>query len=109
MYSLLSHAFHANSSCMAALKAYLLNHQVHELLDHHKSETRYQSKKLAFDVDKFITTMCSVAPDLWELVCEITQSKNERKGCSASVNKSLFVGCIKHLCRAYIVSLVICH
>ena len=63
--------------------------------------------KLAFDVDKFVATMHSVAPDLWELVCEITQSVNERKGRSASVNKESFAGRIKHLRRAYIVSLII--
>ena len=34
--------------------------------------------------------LCVVAPDLWKLVCEITQSKNERKGRSASVNESSF-------------------
>ena len=107
MYSLLSHALHANSSCTAAPQAYLLNHQVHELVDHQKSETRDQSMELAFDVDKFVATVRSVAPDLWELVCEITQSKNERKGRSASVNESSFAGRIKHLRRAYIVSLII--
>ena len=53
--------------------------------------------KLAFDVDKFVATVRSVAPDLWELVCEITQSVNERKGRSASVNKESFAGRIKHL------------
>ena len=43
VYSLLSHALHANSSCTAAPQAYLLNHQVHELVNHQKNETRDQS------------------------------------------------------------------
>ena len=99
MYSL-SHALHANSSCTAAPQAFLLNHQVHELVDHQKGETRDQSMKLAFDVDKFVATVRSVAPDLWELVYEITQSKNDCKGRCASINESSFAGCIKHLRRA---------
>ena len=61
---------------------------------------------LAFDVEMFVATVCSVAPDLWELVCEITQSVNEHKGRSASVNKDSFAGRIKHLRRAYIVFLM---
>ena len=106
IYSLLSRALHANSSC-AAPQAFLLNYQVYELVNHQKSETRDQSMKLAFDVDKFVATVRSVAPDLWELVCEITQSVNERKGRSASVNKDSFASRIKHLRRTYIVSLII--
>ena len=109
MYSLLSHALHTNSSCTAAPQAYLLNHQVLELVDHQKSETKDHSMKLVFDVDKFVATVCSVTPDLWELVCEITHSKNECKGHSASVNESSFAGRIKHLRRAYIVSHNLCH
>ena len=93
MYSLLSHALHANSSCTAASQAYLLNHQVHELVNHQKNETRDQSMKLAIDVDKFVATMRSVAPDLWELVCEITQSVNECKERSTSVDRVI--------CRSY--------
>ena len=107
MYSLLSHALHANSSCTAAPQAYLLNHQVHELVIHQKSEIKDKSMKLAFDVDKFVATVRSAAPHLWELVCGITQSKNECKGRSASVNESSFASCMKHLRRAYIVSLII--
>ena len=46
--------------------------------------------KLAFDVDKFVTMVQSIAPELWEHVCKLTQSVNEHKGRSAS-------GQIKHL------------
>ena len=45
MQSLLSHTLHANSSCA--------NHQVHELVNHQKSESSDQSMKLAFDVVAF--------------------------------------------------------
>ena len=63
--------------------------------------------KLAFDVDQFVEMVQSIAPDLWEHVCKLTQSVNERKGRSASVKESTFAGRIKRLCRAYLVSLII--
>ncbi len=110
MYALLSHTLHANSSCTASSQAYhthLLNHQVHELVNHQKIESRDQSMKLAFDVDKFVVTIRSIAPELWEHVCKLTQSINECKGRSASVNDSTFSGRIKHLRQAYLVSLIV--
>ena len=108
--TLLSHTLYANSSCTAAFQIYetnLLNHQVHELVNHQKSESRDQSIKLAFDVDKFVASICSIAPELWEHVCKLTQSVNERKGRSAYVNDSTFSGRIKYLHQAYLVSLII--
>ena len=63
--------------------------------------------KVAFDVDRFVANVHSIAPEFWEHVCKLTQSVNERKGRSASVNDSTFAGHIKHLCRAYLVSLII--
>ena len=86
MRTLLSHTLHANSSYTAAFQAYetnLLNYQVHELVNHQKSESRDQSMKLAFDVEKSVATVRSIAPELWEHVCKLTQSVNERKGRSA--------------------------
>ena len=67
----LSHTLHANSSCTDASQAChtnLLNHQVHELVNHQKCELRDQSMKLAFDVDKFVATVQSIATKLWEHV-----------------------------------------
>ena len=63
--------------------------------------------KLAFDVNYFSASVCSIAPELWEHVCRLTQSINERKGRSASVKDSTLAGRIKHIHRAYLVSLVI--
>ena len=63
--------------------------------------------KVAFDVDQFVDTVKAIAPDLWEHVCELTQSVNERKGRSASVKEDSFVGRIKRLRRTYLVSLII--
>ena len=105
----LSRTLHANSSCTAASQAYSnhLNYQVHELVNHQKSESSNQSMKLAFDVDQFVTTIRSVAPELWEHICKITESVNERKGRSASVNDSTFAGHIKRPRRAYLVSLIL--
>ena len=65
--------------------------------------------KLAFDVDQFVDTLCSIAPELWEHVCKLTQSINERKGRSASVKESTFTGHIKHLRRASLVSHTLYH
>ena len=64
--------------------ANLLNHQVHKLVNHQKSESRDQSLKLAFDDDQFVATVRSIAPELWKHVCKLTQSVNECKGHSAS-------------------------
>ena len=63
--------------------------------------------KLAFDVDQFVDTVQFIAPDLWEHVCELTQSVNERKERSATMKDSTFAGFIKHLRRAYLVSLIV--
>ena len=109
MQSLVSHALHASSGC-ATSQAYhtiSLNHQVHELASHQKTQSSDQSMKVAFDVDQFVDTVKAIAPDLWEHVCELTQSVNERKGHSASVKEYSFAGHIKRLRRAYLVSLIL--
>ena len=69
---------------------------MHELVNHQKTASNDQSMKLAFNVDQFVDTVKSVAPELWEHVCKITQSVNELKGHSASVTNNTFAGCIKH-------------
>ena len=51
--------------------------------------------------------MRSIGPELWERVHKLTQSVNEHKGRSSSVKDSTFAGRIKHLCRAYLVALVL--
>ena len=58
----------------------------------------------SFDVDQFVAT---VGSNLWQHVCELTQSVNERRGHSAAVNESTFTGHIKRLRRAYLVSLIL--
>ena len=106
MQSLISHSLHASSGC-ANSQAYhtiSLNNQVHELANHQKTQSSDQSMKLAFDVDQFVDTVKSIAP---EHVCDLTQSVNERKGRSASIKEDSFAGCIKRLRRAYLVSLII--
>ena len=62
--------------------------------------------KFAFDVDQFVDTVRSIAPDPWDHVRKLTQSLNERKGCCASTKESTFAGHIKHLHRTYLVSLI---
>ena len=68
MHTLLSHTLHANSSCTVTSQAYSnhLNHQVHELVNHDKSESSNQSMKLASDVDRLVSAVRSVALELWE-------------------------------------------
>ena len=65
--------------------------------------------KLAFDVDKFVASVRSIAPELWEHVCRLTQSINERKGRRASVKDSTLAGRIKHLSGISGVSSDLCH
>ena len=84
-----------------------LNNQVHQLINHQKGQCSDQSMKLAFIIDQFVGIVQSIAPDLWDHVCKLTQSVNERKGRSASVKDGTFSGHIKHLRRAYLVSLII--
>ena len=48
----------------------------------------------------------SIAPGLWEHICILTQSVNERKGRSAAVDKTSLSGRIKQLRRAYLLSLI---
>ena len=51
-----------------------LNSQVH---NHQKSKSDDQSMKLAFDVEKYVDTVKSIAPEMWEHVCNLTMSVNE--------------------------------
>ena len=61
--------------------------------------------KFAFDVDQFVDTIRSIAPELWDHVCTFIQSLNECKGCCVSTKDSTFAGRIKYLRRAYLVPL----
>ena len=57
---LISHTLHANSCCAADSQAYhtnSLNNQVHQLVNHQKSQSSNQCMKLAFDVDQFVDTV----------------------------------------------------
>ena len=72
-----------------------------------KSQCKDQSMKLAFDVDGFVDSVRSVAPELWELVTKVTQSVNESRGRSASVNETSLSGRMKHVRRAYLMSLIL--
>ena len=110
MHSLLSHSLHTNSSCTPISQSSdssSLNSKVHKLINHLLGQSNDQSMKLAFDVDQFVTTVRSVAPELWEHVCKLTQSVNEHRGRTASVKESSFAGRIKRLRRVYLVSLIL--
>ena len=87
----------------------LLNRSVHHVISHmlNKSINCDQSMKLLLDVDNFISDVCSIAPELWEHICILTQSVNECKGRSAAIDEKSFAGQIKRLRRAYLVSLIL--
>ena len=59
------------------------------------------------DLDAYINEVCSVAPELWDLEYNLTMSINERKGRKAAKVEDTFAGRIKHLRRAYIVSVLL--
>ena len=89
---------------LTTVHANFLNSQVHKLVNHQKSKSDDQSMKLAFDVEKYVDTVKSIASEMWEHVCNLTMSVNERKGRSASVKKSALTSSIN---RAYLVSLIL--
>ena len=59
------------------------------------------------DVDKFIKTASSAAPELWQHICTLTQSVSERKGRTVAAADHRFAGFIKRVCRAYLLSVIL--
>ena len=86
-----------------------LNRSVHRVISHmlNKSIDCDQSMKLLLDVDILISDVCSIAPELWEHICILTQYVNECNGRSAAIDEKSFAGQIKWLRRAYFVSLIL--
>ena len=67
MQVLLSNSLYDNSSCAPISKdcdTSFLNTKVHEVIKHQKSLSHDHSMKLAFDVDRFVTLVQSIAPEL---------------------------------------------
>ena len=50
--------------------------------------------------------VCTITPELWEFVCKLTMSKNERKGRKAAIAQDTFSGKIKLLRRSYLLSVI---
>ena len=65
------------------------------------------SQLIVLDVDSFIDDVCSIAPDLWEHIRILTQSVNERKGRKAATSKNSYASRLKHVRRAYLLSVVL--
>lgn len=59
------------------------------------------------DVDKFIKSASSAAPELWQHICTLTQSVSERKGRTVATADHRFAGFIKRVCRAYLLSVIL--
>lgn len=109
MQTLLSYSLHVNSICEPTYQPVdvgFLNRKIHEVIKHQK-RCSDPLMKLAIDVEGFVDTVRSLAPELWDHVTKLTQSVNERRGRSASVSEASFSGRIKHLRRAYLVSLIL--
>ena len=63
LQTLLSFSLHANSNCapiFQTVDAAFLNRKVHEVINHQKSQCNDQSMKLAFDVEGFVSAVCSL-------------------------------------------------
>ena len=84
-----------------------LNTSVHKLAKHFSSHISDPSTSLVLDLDAYINEVCSVAPELWDLVCNLTMTVNERKGRKAATAEDTFAGKIKRLRRAYILSVLL--
>ena len=83
------------------------NTSVHKLAKHFSSHVSDLTTSLVLDLDAYINEVCLVAPELWELVCNLTMTVNKRKGKKAATAKDTFTRRIKHLCRAYILSVIL--
>ena len=56
---------------------------VHKLTKHFSSHTSDPNTSLVLDLDAYINEVCSVAPELWDLVCNLTMTIDcqWKKGC----------------------------
>lgn len=121
-YILLSHALGSNTgvnqgdqhsqgeNTYQGVNAYNdhLNTQVHLLVSHLISEANTDaSLSTALDVEKFFKHVQCVAPDAWEHVCLLTHSVNECKGRKSAVEEDSLSVRIKHLRRAFLLSVVL--
>ena len=85
-----------------------LNVGVNKLVQQLVAESRQDPDVLMdVDVDKFINTASSAAPELWQHICTLTQSVNERKGRTAATAEHSFAGRIKKVRRAYLLSVIL--
>ena len=73
-----------------------------------EKQTRLVRKQTRFILTLPVAgAVCSVAPELWENICILTQSVNEGKNRGTATSEYSFHGRIKRLRRAYILSLIL--
>ena len=84
-----------------------LNNSVHKLAKHFVSKAFDASNSLVLDVKSYKEEVCSVCPELWELVCTLTRSVNESRGRKAAIAADTHAGKIKCLRRAYVLSVIL--
>ena len=109
MQSLLSTSLYDNSSCAPISQdcdTSLLNTKVHEVIKHQKSLSHDHSMKLAFDVDKFVAMVQSIAPELWKHVCMNSYSVCKQTQGSLCLCKSNII-CRTYQALAYLVYLIL--
>ena len=105
---LLSHALGNHPDHEERNQSMALNDSVHRVI---KDTLLYNTEKephsvMMLDIDAYINKICSLAPELWEHICTLTQSINERKGRRAAVNDSSYAGRLKRVRRAYLLSVL---
>ncbi len=59
------------------------------------------------DLSIYINWVTSAAPELWEHICLLTQSVNERRGRRAAVEETTLHGTIKRIRSAYLLSMML--
>ena len=104
---LLSNSFGCQCKDTSVSSILQLNDSVHKLAKHLSLLSSDPGHSLVLDMDTYTQEVCSVAPELWELVCTLTSSVNERKGRTAATAGDTYAGKIKHLRRAYILSVIL--
>lgn len=87
VHVLLSNTLKGSSISQNIITSEQLSESVQKLVKHLLESQSDQSESLILDVDAFIDTVCTVAPDLWEHVQILTQSVNESKGRKTAVAK----------------------
>ena len=84
-----------------------LNDSMHKIIKHLLSESKDNERSMLLDLDQFIATVHKLAPELWDHVCTVTQSINERKGRRAASAEYTLFAKLKRVRRAYLLAVAL--